>query len=1018
MVAGLSSFMSLPQMEDPVLTKRFALVRTVFPGADAERVETQITRILEEVIFPIKGIKEVRSQSRAGFSSISIELRDEITDAEPIWSRVRDEVAEASKDLPESAFEPRFSKAEMRAFAVLVSLDWMEKTPVNNSVIQRFGDDLKAVIRSVDGTDSVELFGDQQEEILVEISDAVLKQTGLTVGGVSQQIRNSESKGSVGTYRSSGSQMIIEVDQDLDSIQRLGSTPIQYGQKGDLTRLDEIASIKKTIEQPPPSQAVVDGKSSLVIAASVRDESRIDRWNSQLEAELATFSRNLPASVRLNVIFNQNEYVQKSLTQLGGNLLIGTLAVIIVVFLLMGWRCMIVVAVALPLSALIVLTGMRFLEVPIHQMSITGLIIALGLLIDNAIVMVDEVSRELRAGSEPIAAIKRTIKHLALPLFGSTLTTTLAFMPIVILPGSSGEFVGSIAISVILAINASFLLSMTIVPAVTALFDNASNKNGQGQKGPRILKRGLASERIKEIYRGFLIELFRYPVWGVLIGAVLPILGFRALQYLPEQFFPPAARDQIHVELELPSSASLAQTRQVAMGMRKEALAFLGVENCHWFLGQSAPSFFYNLIPSRQNAPNYGQALIELDEDVDSAAMIRRLQDLYDEKFPQARTLVRQLEQGPPFEAPLEVRLYGPDLAILQSLGQKIRLVMSETREVVHTRSDLGETVPKLTLKLDEYEARTTDLSHREIERQLYSSLEGLKSGTVIQQTEAIPIRVSRSRQGVGNFIDQLSAFEFRAVPSPLNMAGNRQSGVALSSIAKLELDSEVAAIPRIDGRRVNEVKAFITAGTLPHVVVKEFKTKLAKSDFELPSGYTMEYTGEAQKRDEAVGNLMANIPLLIALMIATLVSAFRSFRVAFIVALVGGLSIGLGLGSLWVFSFPFGFMGVVGTMGLVGVAVNDAIVVMAGIRDSPEARLGDPGAMADIVIRRTRHIFATTFTTIAGFTPLVLGGGSFWPPVAVTIAGGVAGATLLALCFVPSIYLIFIGKSAPSYGE
>jgi multidrug efflux pump subunit AcrB len=229
-----------------------------------------------------------------------------------------------------------------------------------------------------------------------------------------------------------------------------------------------------------------------------------------------------------------------------------------------------------------------------------------------------------------------------------------------------------------------------------------------------------------------------------------------------------------------------------------------------------------------------------------------------------------------------------------------------------------------------------------------------------------------------------------------------------------MNLSSEVASIPRIGGKRVNEVKAYITAGTLPHLVVTEFKQKLADSGFQLPQGYSMEYGGEAAERDEAVGNLMADIPLLIALMIATLVTSFRSFRVAFIVAVVGGLSIGLGLGSLWAFGFPFGFMGVVGTMGLVGVAVNDAIVVMAGIRDDRNARAGVPEAIADIVIRRTRHIVATSLTTIAGFIPLVLGGGGFWPPVAITIAGGVGGATILALIFVPSIYLFFIGRGAP----
>lgn len=1007
--AGLTSFFSLPQMEDPVLTKRFGLVRTVFPGADAERVETQVTRQLEEALFPIKGVKEVRSYSLSGFSSISVELREEIKDVEPIWSRVRDEISEASKTLPEASLKPQFTKAEMRAFAVMVSLDWNDPNGQPDlAILRRLGEDLEAVIRSVNGTDVVEMFGEQDEEFLVEVTDATLQRTGLTIGNLSQQIRNSESKGSAGIYRSGNSEIVIEVDQDLDSIRRLGATPIQYGPEGAISRLDQIAAISKSLVKPAKSIALIDGSPSLLIAASVRDESRIDQWNTTLINELDAFRKSLPATVQLNVIFNQNEYVQGSLTQLGINLLVGTIAVIVVVFFLMGWRCMIVVGMALPLSALIVITGMRFLDIPIHQMSITGLIIALGLLIDNAIVMVDEVSREIRDGAKPTEAMRKTIRHLALPLFGSTLTTTLAFMPIVILPGAAGEFVGSIALSVILAIAASFTLSMTIVPAVTAMFGKPKTDSTERN---RFFDHGISSEKLKGLYRKFLIDLFRFPVWGVVFGVALPLIGFHQLQYLPEQFFPPANRDQIHIELELSSGTTLEHTQGVAEQMRLLALENQSVQRFHWFLGESAPAFFYNLIPSRKNSPHYAQAFVELSESADSGAIIRSLQDLFDREFPEGRILVRQLEQGPPFEAPLEVRLFGPDISVLQSLGNQVRLIMSETRQVVHTRADLSESVPKLALQLDEYEARLAGLSHREVEQQLYSSLIGLESGSVVQQTETIPIRVNRI---ASNSMQSLSGFEFRPnrpmMPTPLPQ---RQGGVALSSLGTINLDSEVASIPRIDGRRVNEIRAFITADTLPSVVVDEFKQRLAASDFELPTGYTLQYMGESEKRKEAVGNLMTYIPLLIALMIATLVASFRSFRIAFIIALVGGLSIGLGLGSLWLFGFPFGFMGVVGTMGLVGVAVNDAIVVMAGIRDNPKARKGDPTALADIVIRRTRHIVATTLTTISGFTPLILGGGTFWPPVAITIAGGVGGATILALCFVPCIYLVFIGKAS-----
>ncbi|MEX2578006.1 MAG: efflux RND transporter permease subunit [Verrucomicrobiales bacterium] len=1026
-VAGLSSLTTLPRMEDPILVQRIAVIRTAFPGADAERVESQISRVLEEDISKVKGIKEIYSESMAGISTISVTLKEDIDDVDTVWSLVRDELSEAAKSLPEGAREPEFRQAELKAFATIIALKWTGTDQANYSILGRLTDDLEGAVRSLPGTESIKIYGEPEEEILVQLPPDVLNRMGLTVGDVSSQIEDSESKASAGMYRGTHSEMVIELDEDFDSVKRLGQTPIRYGQDR-LASLSDIARISKGTVSPPASLAIVDGHESVVTAVFVRNENRIDLYTETLRDVLDDFASTLPPNIELDVIFAQNEYVGERLDQLAKNLLLATLAVMVVVFLLMGWRSMIVVGAALPLSALMVLAGMRFLDIPIHQMSITGLIIALGLLIDNAIVIVDEVRSAMREGQKATDAISGAIAHLAMPLFGSTLTTTLAFMPIAILPGASGEFVGSIAVSVILAINASFLLAMTVVPALTALLQPAppeppkkkwvaakdrekeERAKGGEPKPARFWRHGISNQRLAGVYRKSLVGMFRRPVLGLLLGISLPTLGFYQARKLPEQFFPPADRNQFHVELELPGTTSLARTRQTTEEIGEAILAQEGVSRVHWFIGESAPIFFYNLMPRRKNSPFYAQAMVELEPSTNPRNTIRALQEQLDSAFPGGRILVRQLEQGPPFDAPVEVRLFGPDLAVLQELGDEIRLVLSETGEVVHTRSDLTETVPKLALHFDEHEARMAGLSHNEIARQLFASLEGVESGSMMEATEEIPIRVRLSGNTRADPA-QIALMELK----PLTPRGRAEQGSPLSSLGELNLDSEVASIPRIDGRRVNEVRGYVTAGTLPDQVVSEFKERLAESDFALPPGYSLEYAGEAAERDEAVRGLMADIGILIALIIATLVTAFRSFRMAFIVAVVGGLSIGLGLFALWAFGFPFGFMGVVGTMGLVGLALNDGIVVMAGIRDDPEARAGNVQAITAVVMHRTRHIVATTLTTIAGFIPLVLAGGGFWPPVAITIAGGVGGATVLALFFVPSLYLIFIGLASPT---
>ncbi|MEN8715044.1 MAG: efflux RND transporter permease subunit, partial [Verrucomicrobiales bacterium] len=277
-VAGLTSYTTLPRMEDPILVQRFGVIRTIFPGADAERVESQISRPLEEDIRKIKGIKEIRTDSMAGLSTVGIELKEDITDVDTVWSRVRDALSETAKRLPEGARQPDFKQPELRAYASILALKWTGSGEANYSILRRLTEDLKAEIRALSGTESVGLFGQPEEEILVEIPHDVLHRMGLTIGDISRQIRESEAKGSSGMLRSDDSELVIELDQDFDTLKRVGTTPIRYGEEGRLTSLEEIAEIQKTIENPPSNRAVVDGLDAVVTAAFVREESRIDLW--------------------------------------------------------------------------------------------------------------------------------------------------------------------------------------------------------------------------------------------------------------------------------------------------------------------------------------------------------------------------------------------------------------------------------------------------------------------------------------------------------------------------------------------------------------------------------------------------------------------------------------------------------------------------------------------------------------------------------------------------------------------
>lgn len=1002
-VAGLAGYRSLPRLEDPELTPRFARITTRLPGAKAERVETLVTEKLEEELYEIEELKVLQSESIAGLSTIIMELKDDVYEVDEVWSRVRDKLDDAMAVLPRGVIEPEFEEQEVRAYTMIAALTWEQTGEPNYAILRRLAEELDDELRAVSGTEVVDMFGDPDEEITVEISAAELAARGLSAAEVSRQIAASDAKNAAGQLRTARGDLLIEVEDQLDSLARVRRVPIRFSDGGQSVQLGDIARVQKDVVRPQVDLALIDGKPAVAVGTLIDSNRRIDWWAENARRAVENFRERLPRGVGLTVVFDQSRYTTERLENLMGNLLAGGLAVIVVIGLIMGWPSAIVVGAALPLSALMVLSGMNLLGVPMHQMSISGLIIALGLLIDNAIVMVDEVRGRLRAKLPTAEAVSRSVRHLAVPLLGSTVTTALAFMPIALMPGGAGEFVGAIAISVILAIGSSLFLAMTVIPAVAGLLDRFGSEN----RKDNLWNSGFSSEKMTGLYRRTLDRLFARPVLGIVLGVLLPVFGFVQATRLDEQFFPPADRDMFHIELELPAQASIAQTRATVIEARELILQDENIQNVHWFLGQSAPQFYYNIVKTRERASQYAQAVVRMKSAEGWRETIHGLQDRLDEAFPQARVLVRQLEQGPPFDAPIEVRVYGPDVARLRSLGDELRGHLASTPDVIHTRALLAEARPKLGLYIDEEKARMAGLDNTEIARQLDSTLEGATGGSILEATEELPVRVRFVDEGRGD-LNRIASIDL--VSSARDAANGERHYVPLAAVGHLELVPELANISRRGGRRANTVQGYISAGVLSSKVLGEFQKELAASGFMLPPGYSLEYGGESAERDHAIGNLMSSVGVLLVMMAATLVLSFGSFRLAGIIAAVGGLSVGLGLAALSVFGFPFGFMAIIGTMGMVGVAINDSIVVLAAVREDERASAGDVRAIREVVVHSTRHVLATTVTTIAGFLPLLIAGGGFWPPLVIAIAGGVAGSTLLALYFVPAAFLVVKG--------
>ena len=987
-LSGISSFLILPRIEDPELPLLHASVKIRLPGTHPQRIESLVTEKIESQLAEFDEIKELISITTLGVTDIQIVLKDHIYNVDQVWPKIRDKIDVSLVDLPPTASKPDFELVAAKADALIVALVSQNRT-ANYPALKRRAKDLKNKFDAIFGTEKVEIYGATQEEVKVEV-DLDMLDCGLTINDIAAQIKNSDSKTPVGKMQTSQNNILLEVQGGLSSVARMHHIPIITGKFGQTLHLGDIATIEKTVSQPLSSVAFVRGKPAVVLGLKTIGSQRIDLWLEEVQNILHSYRQQLPDDLQLQVLFSQDRYTSQRLNYLFDSLATGLLLVMCVIFCIMGWKSAFTVCLSLPLSSLMIISGMRYLGIPIHQISVTGVIISLGLLVDNAIVVIDELEYQLR-DQQGIAALKTTIQHLTVPLTGSTLTTVFAFMPMVIMPGPIGAFVGPLGINVILALCSSLFLSLTIIPSLHVfLYKILGQKNS----------RNSGFKHIKIAYAFLLRFLFRRPVLSMVLCLLLPIWGFLKATTLSEQFFPPADRDQIQIEFEFPAAMSLSQTQLFIEKANDILHTSPDVISAHWFIGESAPVFYYNLPRGRENVPFYAQSLVQLHHWENNTMVVNTLQKILDEKFPAARVLVRLLEQGPLIEAPIELRIYGADIEILREWGEKARQLLFQIPEVTHVRGSFNEVLPRLQFCLDEDKVKLANLDYTQISQQLNDLMQGKTAGSVVETLEELPVRVTLPTTYTNN-TDKINSLYLS-----LNHDGQIQR-IPLSSLGEIKRVPSLSAIYRRNRQRYNSVQAFLTAGTLPHKVLQKFRGMWQQKLKNLPSGYHCEFGGETEGKGEAIGHLISAIGILFFLIFATLVLSLKSFLLAVAICFVAILSIGLGLGGLWFFDYPFGFMAVLGCLGLIGVAVNDSLIVICGIKRDVTHTDDVVQAVCQSVMKSTRHVVATSITTVIGFMPIVMSPSRFWPPMVIPISGGIIGATLLALYFLPSLYII-----------
>lgn len=998
-VVGVTSYNSLGRQEDPSITPFVASVQTFYPGASPARVESLVTKPLEDALREHPDVQEIDSSSINGVSTIVIEADYYLSrsDIKRVWSELRGKVNRVTADLPEGTTQPVFDDDLFTTFVKIVAISADEGVDISPSLLRREALRFADAARKVPQTRRVKPYGLPDEEINVEINGTALSTLGLSVDDIARTLALSDSRTPAGKLASPTSALTIDVAGDFGDAQAVRDTFI----KSDFDsvtgiRISDVATVTKSEAEPPLRLALSNGRRSVFLAVEMKEGYQVDKYSEQFDAFLEDYRVNAAYGLTIETTYDQSGYTEARLAGVAKNIIAGVLIVVAVLFVTLGWRAALIVALSLPLCTLLSMVVLNYLDVPIHQLSMTGLVVALGLLVDGSIVVTDEIRKHLLEGDEAIQAMQKAVKRMTVPLVSATATTVLAFTPMAILQGPSGDFLGSLATCVIVMLVMSLVLALSVTAALGGRL-----LPGAMTEGLAWWRSGIVLPRARERFAASIDWSLKYPLASVLLAASIPLLGFASVSTLTAQFFPGTDRDQMYLRVEMPRSAGIEATLELVRQLDEDLRAEPLIRRVDWSVGESPPAFYYNLRSNKRNAPGWAEGMVLTRDENQTNALIRRLQKNFDRKYPQAQILVLGIDQGPPVDAPLEVVLYGPNTHTLRVLGEQFRQRLQELPDITHTKLSISPAAPKVEFELDEEKLRRLDLERTQVAALIDGYLRGRFGGAVIEDTEQLRVRAKLEREAWQDSDELLNL----QIPLPGQLGQPRF--VPLSAVGELNIVPDDAPIGRRNGERINQVQAFLTRGVLPEEALKLLRQSLEDNPITLPDGYRYSFGGDSGEREGVVNDLIGPVGLVMSLLLATIMLTFNSWRLTALAFGVVICAFGLSFLALALFRYPLGIMALVGVVGSIGVAINACIIILTSFQQSPAAASGNRDAMRDEVLDSSRHIISTTLTTFGGFLPLILEGSQFWPPFAMAIAGGVLLSTIISFYLVPPAYVL-----------
>jgi len=995
---GIHAFMKMQRTEDPTITIRTGLVAALYPGATSEQVEKQVTKTLEKHIFKFPEVRKEKtySTSRPGVAIINVELEDNVKNADVFWAKLRNELnVVRTTELPDGVKGPVVDSDFGDTVAMLVAIRGKR---YGYRELRDFADKIHDEMRTVREVGKLVTYGTQGEEIWVTSSLERMAQYFADPHQIANALQQRNVIQGAGHFDADQSKVPMRTTGIFNTEDEIRNVLVDVSKDGHPAYIKDFANVERRY-QDPTFMVRYDGDPCLLLSVEMQKGKNIVELGDQLDKVFQRLKVLLPPDVQLDLVANQPGVVKERITKLSHEFLLAIISVVVVTIVLLPLRVALIAALAIPVTLCGTLGAMDALGIALHQVSIAGLIMVLGIVVDDAIVIADNYVELLDRKVPKAEAAWRCASEVLVPVLTATITIIASFLPLLIITGSVGEFIMALPLTVAIALAVSFIVAVMLTPLLCRTFIKKGLHDHDAVEEQGKEKKTLL-DRLQGKY-GILINIFMNRKWlAFTLGVCAFVFGVILFTFVPQQFFPSAERNQFVIDVWMPQGTRIEATDPVMRRIEKALASRKGVAHYATFVGQSSPRFYYNVNPQQPDGA-YGQFIVNTASIEDTDRLVKELRPALAALAPEAMVIVKELQQGAQMEAPIEVRISGEEIGELKRLGDKVQGILENVSSTQYVYRDYFNDSYMVDVNVNNELANRLGITDASVSQTLSGAFDGAPVSTFWEGDRAVTIRLR---------LDPASRSTFANIGNTYLNSDLTRARVPLRAIANLAPEWQTSRIVRRNGVRTLTIRAFAKPGHYASKVLEQVMPQIKA--LELPAGYRIYYGGEKDNQDETFPQMLVALGISLVAIFLVLLVQFRNISDPLVVMASIPLTLFGAVCGLLITHNPFGFTAFMGMISLCGIVVRNGIILVDYCNERVAEGETLEQAARDAGARRLRPIFLTTMAAAVGVTPMILSGSSLWSPLASVIAFGLLFSMFFTLLVVPVIFVAVKSRS------